>query len=51
MLFLFQLKFFINRIIKINEPTMLEDIYQICKGETEKHEANLILTRHFIKLG
>ncbi|KAK4885006.1 hypothetical protein RN001_001277 [Aquatica leii] len=45
------LRFALDRIIFCNQPTMMEDIYQICKDPKERELADLALIRHFIKIG
>ncbi|KAJ8978820.1 hypothetical protein NQ317_018911 [Molorchus minor] len=44
-----ELQYLVKRIVYINEPSMIDDIYQLCKTPRERVEASIILVQHFIR--
>ncbi|XP_023312485.1 kinetochore-associated protein 1-like [Anoplophora glabripennis] len=46
---IYELEYVVRRIIYINEPSIVDDVYQLCKTEAEKRGVDIILVQHFIK--
>nr|XP_023019426.1 uncharacterized protein LOC111508220 [Leptinotarsa decemlineata] len=43
-----ELEYIIRKIIYANEPTLVEDVYHLCKSAEDRCRANFILIEHFI---
>ncbi|KAG5873673.1 hypothetical protein JTB14_013339 [Gonioctena quinquepunctata] len=43
-----ELEFIIRKMLYTKEPSVVEDVYQLCKSAEDRGRANQILTEHFI---